>query len=319
MKIVFIAKGNSRKRKLLERAVAQVRDSSVFDEVEVLTSAYPGHAIELARQQCGNTDYLVAAGGDGTLNEVVNGCRQAAMDMVVDTPPIGVLALGTANDFLKSTPIAGTAAELLECVRKGASRVIDLGLVSYTAVDGRHLQRYFINVADVGVGAAVVQAVNRAPGYFGPNLRYLQAILGGLLGFSKPWLNIEFARGLEWRGKAIAVIAGNGASFGSGLYAVPQARIDDGLLHVAVIGDVGIIDFIGKIACLKRGRPIDHPEVAYYAVSRLDIASPGTRCAIEADGEYLGLTPVRIEIVPAAVRMLIPPGPDTDQATLPPG
>jgi len=284
MKIVFIAKGNRRKRTLLEQAVALVQDSSLFDEVAVFATEYPGHAIELARRNCSSANYLIAAGGDGTLNEVVNGCLQAARDAAMELPIIGVLASGTANDFLRSTRLphrggtAGTGPHR-------HVRDIDIGRVCYTADDGRRLQRLFRQRRRRGIGAAVVQAVNRSPAGFGPGLRYLLAILGSLITFRKPWLAVVSPEGLAWQAGRCGD-CGNGACFGSGLYAVATGQ--DRRWHasrcVIVMWDSSTLS--ANLAPSRR--QANHPpEVAYYAASRFDITSPGARCAIEADGEYL--------------------------------
>ena len=307
MKIAIIAKGNTRRRSELSLALERLRGAALFAGVEVLETQHPGHAIDLARRASTRADVIISAGGDGTLNELVNGCQQARQaDPAIRLPTVGVLALGSANDFLKTTRLRGTADEVLALAEAGARRPIDLGRVHYTAVDGRRASRYFVNVADIGIGAAVVQELERSSGRFGANLSYLRAILAAFLRYRKPLLSVESDEGLDWQGRSLAVIAGNGRCFGSGLFATPEAAIDDGRFDITLIGDVSVIDFIRKLPALKRAEVIAHPQVSYHKARQATISSTDIACAVEVDGEYLGLTPATIELLPAAMHFLLP-------------
>jgi len=307
VKIVIIAKGNTHRRRELDLAVARLRGAAFFDSVTILETAYRGHAIDLASRSSTTADVIISAGGDGTLNEIVNGCQQARQtEPAARLPAIGVLALGSANDFLKTARLQGTAEEVLALAQAGARRPIDIGRVHYSSVDGGRASRYFVNVADIGIGAAVVQELERSSRRLGANLSYLRAIYAAFLGYRKPLLSVESDEGLDWRGRSLAVIAGNGCCFGSGLFATPQADLRDGRLNITLIGDVSVIDFIRKLPALKRAEVIAHPEVSYHTARRAAISSKDIACAVEADGEYLGLTPANIEVVPAAMQFLLP-------------
>lgn len=307
MNIVIIAKGNTRRRRELNLAVARLRAATLFDGVEVHETTYPGHAIELARGASATADLIISAGGDGTLNEIVNGCQHARQeDPAIRLPTIGVLALGSANDFLKTARLHGTADEVVALAAAGVRRPVDIGRVHYTALDGRRASRYFINVADIGIGAAVVRELEHSGRRLGANLSYLRAIFAAFLRFRKPLLSIESGEGLDWQGRSLAVVAGNGRCFGSGLFATPQAAIDDGRLDITLIGDVSVIDFIRKLPALKRGEVISHPQVSYHTARHATISAEDMACAVEADGEYLGLTPATLEVLPAAMHFMLP-------------
>lgn len=307
MNIVIIAKGNTRRRRELDRAVARLRGSVLFDRCTVHETAHRGQATDLARKASAAADLIVSAGGDGTLNEIVNGCQQAGeADLAVRLPTIGVLALGSANDFLKTARLQGTADEVLALAAAGMHRPIDIGRVHYTEVDGRRASRYFVNVADIGIGAAVVQELERSSRRFGANLSYLRAIFAAFLKYRNPLLSVESDEGLDWRGPALAVVAGNGRCFGSGLFATPQADLEDGRLDITLIGDVSVVDFIRKLPALKRAELISHPQVFYHRARRATISSGDLASAVEADGEYLGMTPATLEILPAAMHFLLP-------------
>jgi len=306
MNAVFILNGASRSRRRFLRGMTHLEQTGVFDRVRVLETRRRGQAIDLARQHCIDADCLVAAGGDGTLHEVINGCQQARhRDGVRDLPPIAALALGTANDFLRSEGLTGSLDELLELVRSGDRREVDIGRISYTRGDGSAGSRFFINVADAGIGAEVIAGVQRTSPLLAAELRYLVAVFGRLCRFGRRKLVVEVDGRPLWQGPALAAIAGNGRCFGSGLYAVPQARVDDGLLHLTVIGDVGLRDVLRELPRMRRAELIDHPQVVYASGRTIAIRADDP-CPLEADGEYLGSTPATLEILPAALTFLLP-------------
>lgn len=306
MNIAFILRGGLPAG--VRSALAALRDDPLFQHVDIRESDHAEHAIDLARAAATTADCVVAVGGDGTLNEVVNGCLQSgAARPGLALPAVGVLAMGTANDFTRSLGVDGTLRELLALAAAGDTRTVDLGLLSFTDEGGAARQRYFINVADIGVGARVAGIVNRRRRAFGAALTYLSAIVQGFLSYRKPLVEVATAEGFAWRGRCLACVVGNGRAFGAGLYATPAARIDDGLFDCAIIGDVGLLEFFRYLPNLRRGETIRHEEVHYLQTSRLTIASEGGRCLIDADGESFVGSGVEVDIVPAALRLLAPP------------
>ena len=302
---MFIVKHTARGAGSLDDALAALSAHTVFSEISIKRTQYAGHAIDIARENASSVDLMVAVGGDGTLNEVVNGCM-AASGEAQDLPYLGIVAGGTANDFLKSTPLSGTLAEVVKLAAEGSTRPVDLGLVEYTEGAAEAASRYFINVADLGIGANVARRVNESERRFGASIAYSSAIVGAFLSYRKPDLQLNADDGWTWQGKSLACVIGNGRCFGAGLCAVPQARIDDGRLSAAIIGDVSLLDFLLKLPKLKRCQPISHPEVEYHQARSLRISSGGQACAMELDGEYLECGDVSVSVIPAALTILMP-------------
>lgn len=307
MKTVFIVKTPPTGPYDFGRDLAALPGGDCFTEVAVEFTSYCGHAIDLARQHCGSADLVVAVGGDGTLNEVVNGCMSAvAEDSTIELPVFGIVASGTANDFIKSTSLRGTLAEVISLAASGSYRPVDLGRVDYSDREDHQASRYFINVADMGIGASVVRRVNASSRHVGATAHYLWSIITAFIDYRKPSIRVRSDAGLDWQGRALACIIGNGRCFGSGLYAVPDAVIDDGRLHSAIIGDVSLLDFVRKLPRLKWGRPITHPEVIYHTCGSVTISALDGQCAMDVDGEYLDCREVSISVVPAALLLLLP-------------
>jgi diacylglycerol kinase (ATP) len=307
MKIAFIVKGNCGRKRSFYRTLARQQDAGVLDQAQVFEAEYAGHASQLATRLGSGVDLLVAVGGDGTLNEIVNACLAARnLDAGFSLPAFAVLAYGTANDFIKSSGLDGSMEQLVQLLQRQSLRVIDAGRVSCTSDSGVASERYFINAADVGVGAAVTQKLTGRRRYLGANLSYLMATVSAFSGYRKMELEVVTDTGLQWRGAVLALVASNGRFFGSGLEISPNVELDDGKLDIALIGDIGILDFFSKLPHLRNGKTIDHPEVSYHQAGRIEVSGIDGECALEVDGEYVGNTPAVIEVLPAAITFLMP-------------
>jgi diacylglycerol kinase (ATP) len=307
MKIAFIVKGNCGQKQSFYRALARHETEDALAQAQSFETEHAGHAAQLAVQHGSDVDVLVAVGGDGTLNEVVNACLAASkQDPGYSLPAFAVLAYGTANDFVKTGELDGSLEQLLQLLRQQSLRLIDVGRVSCTGEDGATVARYFVNVADVGLGAAAVQRLTTRRRYLGAKLSYLMAIVSAFFGYRKIELSVVTDTGLQWCGVVLALVASNGRFFGSGLEIAPNAELGDGKLDVALVGDVSLRDFVSRLGDLRSGNIIDHPEVSYYQARRIDVAGIDDECALEVDGEYVGNTPAMIEILPAAITFLLP-------------
>ncbi|MEH6589023.1 MAG: diacylglycerol kinase family protein [Halioglobus sp.] len=312
MKIAFIVKGTSGRKQYFYQALARYEDEDVLAQTQVFETEYAGHAPQLAAQHGSEVDLLVAVGGDGTLNEIVNACLAARThDPDFSLPAFAALAYGTANDFIKSCKSDGSFEQFLQLLRQQSLRVIDAGKVSCVAEDGGTVTRYFVNAADVGVGATVVQRLAGRRRYLGASLSYLMAIVSAFLGYRRVELSVVTDTGLQWCGPVLALVASSGRFFGSGLKIAPNAELDDGKLDVLLVGDVSLRAFFSKLVDLRSGNIIEHPEVSYHQVGRIEVAGIAEQCALEVDGEYIGKTPAVIKILPASITFMMP-CPDSD-------
>ncbi len=304
MHIAFILRGGLRDEAGLLDSLRGVERSLPGASVTCLVSEYAGHAVELARTWATQADYLVAVGGDGTLHQVLNGLMQAGASAPERAPVLGLLAHGTANDFIKTAPLRGDLAELVDLLASRRHRAIDLGRIRFQGEQGEQ-QAYFVNMADIGIGAAVVCQLERQGKRLGATLSYLRAILTTFPRYRRNTLRVELDGALWHDGPVLALLVGNGRCFGSGLYAVPNALLDDGLFSITCIGDVTLWDFLRKLPQLRRGAQVDHPEVSYRSARRVRVES-AQAVELEAEGESLGTLPCEMVILPAALEFLMP-------------
>ena len=251
----------------------------------VLYTEYSGAATDLARQLVNQgCSRLVVVGGDGTLQEVVNGL---ALDQVL----LGVIPSGTGNDFARSIGIPGEPSAALGVAMNGHEKRLDLGMI-----DGR----YFLNLAGIGFDAQVAKEVNDNFKLLGGTTAYLAAVFKVLITYRNQPLRVEMG-GQTWEGKALFAAIGNGQYVGGGMRVVPQAQLDDGLLHLCIAGDVGKLDTLATLPKIFSGAHTRHPLVYQAAAKEVTVVSP-VPVPVHVDGELMGTTPATFRIVAKVLR-----------------
>ena len=302
MKIVFILNNkNNRLAKKLPGLEQHCRNANL-GSVQFLSTLRKKHAIELAKQATENgCDYLIALGGDGTLHEVINGVLQSNLPANL-YPGIGLLPLGSANDFARTAGISNSMEELIGRIQNNVTQKIDLGKI---VLHQTGETRYFLNIAGVGLGAEVAQILEHSSSVLGPGFNYFKHIIKGFLNYVKKEVSCS-GNTWSWKGKLLQMAIANGRSFGNGICIAPDARITDGLFQVAIFGDLSIWDYLKNLGNLKKGVRIDHPQVCYQDAREVLVES-NDLCSIEADGEYVGLAPATISILPKTIRFLMSP------------
>ncbi|HZQ03478.1 MAG TPA: diacylglycerol kinase family protein [Gaiellaceae bacterium] len=255
-----------------------------------VVSQHPGHLGEVARE-AGNA-LLVVVGGDGTLNEVVNGA--AATDA-----ELAVLPAGTGQDFGRTHGIPAAFDEAVRIVLDGQPRSIDLGRVE--CEDGARL---FANVGSVGMSGAVARRANGMSKALGGRVTFFYALTREFLAWRNTEVTVRLDDG-EKRGRMHDVVVANGRWHAGGMKLAPDASFDDGLFDVVLIGNVNKLDFVTTAPKLYSGGHVRHPkiEVVRSASVAVDAAEP---LPIEVDGEPVGTTPARFDVVPRALRVRVP-------------
>jgi diacylglycerol kinase family enzyme len=305
LKLALVVKPSGTHRHRLRDEIAELEQGFPAADIRIIESGFPGESIELARAAAADADCIIAVGGDGTLNEVVNGCLQAATENPSRiSPQIAALAYGTANDFIKSTPLTGRVDQLVCLLAGGRSRAIDVGRIRFRDLQGREAVRYFINEASVGITADIVRHINRGR-RSRTSFRYLGAVPLAFRRFGVQRALLSWDTGPAHKQELLALIAANGRYFGSGLCIAPQAKLDDARLSCTVVGDVGAGAFVRYLRRLKRGVPIQHPLLYYRDARGIEIGKRDRAAPVEADGEFLGYTPATIDILPGKIRFLM--------------
>jgi diacylglycerol kinase (ATP) len=255
-------------------------------------SEHPGHLTEAAREA--GDSRLVVIGGDGTVNEVVNGVAGTETE-------IAVLPSGTGQDFGRSHGIPSRFDDAVRVALGGETRTIDLGRVECEGAG----PRFFANVASAGMSGAVARRANAMTKAFGGRATFFYALTREFLAWQNTEVVVELDGGEQRKGALHDVIVANGRFHAGGMKLAPDARPDDGLFDVVTIGDVTKLDFLTTAPKLYSGRYLSHPKVELLRSSSLALTA-AEPLPLEVDGEPIGTTPARFEVVRAALRLRVP-------------
>jgi diacylglycerol kinase (ATP) len=294
--LVNPASANGRTRKIWPELAH--RAARLGLEGEALFSERPGHLIELARGAVDRgADLVVSVGGDGTLNEVVNGVAETEVD-------IALLPNGTGQDFGRTHGIPTKFEDAVRVALEGNTRTVDAARVAYRTWSGEDATRWFANVGSVGMSGAVAQRANSMSKALGGRVTFFYALTRVFLEWENTEMTVTLDDG-ERRGRMHDVILANGQWHGGAMWLAPEARPDDGLFDVVFIGDVNKRDFLTTAPKLYKGKHVGHPKVEIARSATVMVDAP-EHLPIEVDGEQVGTTPARFEIVPGALRVRVP-------------
>jgi diacylglycerol kinase (ATP) len=259
-----------------------------------------GHAIELARLAASDGyRYLVAVGGDGTVNEVANGILHSTN---ASSTALGIVSTGTGSDFVRSVGIPRDYATACSTLTSSGRLSIDVGVVEYQS-RGQTLRRFFINAAGVGFDAAVVEKTERLPKYFGGTIPYLAGVVRTLFSYKNKPVVVNVENELE-SGRVLNVAVANGGYLGGGMHIAPQAELCDSLLDVVIVGDMGKFELLKELPTVYKGTHINHPKVRMKKATHITVESP-ERMLVYADGELLGECPASFWVMPAALSIVV--------------
>lgn len=300
--IAFIIHGKIRSK---QKVIQQIE--SVFQgnyKLSFLISEFKGHAIELACKAAEEgSSYIICLGGDGTINEVVNGIMQAKECNKTLTVKVGVLPFGTGNDFVKTIKTPHTIQGLKKLVDENTSKEIDLGLVQFKNKTGTDSSRYFINITDIGLGGVVVQRIGKYSKFLTPGLAYLVVTIRTLLSYRNQPIK-AIADDFTFEGKVKNLVVANGKYFGSGIGIAPDAELDNGKFSVVMLADVTLFHFLRFSGTLKKCKKVTHPQIMYKTAEEITIQSAAEPQPIDMDGEFIGYTPMNVKIQPQAISFL---------------
>jgi diacylglycerol kinase (ATP) len=299
-KVTFIIHGKLKVKEELKKKISGIFQSGF--EVSFKETSLSDPAGKLVSEAIAEgMDYLVSVGGDGTMNEVVNGFFNSGTTREI---PIGLLPYGSGNDFARTLGADKNLTRLFKAMKNKSTVKSDAGEITFKWFDGSIKKRYYINITDVGIGGMVSKKVNESSKKLGASLTYAKAIIQSFLSFKHKNIKIE-ANGLKWEGKILSLSMANGRYFGSGMCIAPEADITDGKADIVILGNVSLLDYIKNISRVKKGEKINHPEVSYHKASNCKIYSD-EECPIDMDGEFIGYTPLELKMLPLSVTLIKP-------------
>jgi diacylglycerol kinase family enzyme len=208
-------------------------------------------------------------------------------------------------DFVRTYRIPTSFDDAVRVALTGAPRTIDAGRVRYRTWGGEDAERWFANVGSVGMSGAVAQRANGMSKALGGKATFFYALTRVFFEWQNTNVTVQLDDGVRREGRMHDVIVANGQWHGGAMWLAPEAQPDDGLFDVVLIGDVTKRDFITTAPKIYKGTYLAHPKVELLRSRAVSVDAP-ERLPIELDGEQVGTTPVRFEIVPAAIRVRVP-------------
>ena len=301
---IIVLNGISLKKKLFYHEYLPAI-SRMFD-VEVHETLSKNDARMLASKFADkHVDFILSAGGDGTLHQVVNGVLKGR-ENESRLPLLGVIPIGSGNDFARGATLKISVEHTLKILSAFKPRPVDVGIIEFSTsprADAERGTAYFINVADIGMGPEVVGKVLSSGRPFGSEVAYYKSIINTFLTY-KPMVVKAVTEHWTWEGKLRTLAVANGKYYGHGLCIAPDAQIDDQLFTVFICGNVSVFDFIMQTGTLKKGKNVLIDEVLYKTATAIECSSESP-CPIEGDGEILGWLPAKVRLVGRKLNFLL--------------
>ena len=266
----------------------------------IVETEAPGHATALAREALeGGTRFLVAVGGDGTIQEVINGMLEDGRPVAGDAV-LGVVAAGSGSDFVRTFGLPGDTVKAVRHLQGDRLYPIDVIRAEYR-LDDEVVTRFVVNVAECGLGAAVVRRAARLPRWLGRS-RYFWGFWLSLGPYRPSVVRVRVDR-KEFDGTANNVVVANCQFYGGGMRISPRSYPGDGLLEVQISTGPKSEAFT-LIPKIYRGEHVPHPHIKELRGREIEV--DGERpLPVEGDGEVLGTTPARFTVLPEVVALKI--------------
>lgn len=281
--------GKGKTLKLIPDIHAYFRDSG--KEYIIETTEYPGHATEIASRYSSREDFRIySIGGDGTLNEVLNG-------MAGSGSSLAAIPAGSGNDFIKSIIGSRPLKDMIKSVVEGLERRIDLARVN---------DKYFINITSLGFDAQVVQKTlnfKKLPLISG-KLAYMLGIITAVMRCENHYMEIAIDGNLI-KTKALLIAIGNGKYYGGGMLALPEAEIDDGLLEICLVEEKKRLDILHLFPRYMKGLHGSIPGVHFHRGTHIEIKTEQP-APMNLDGELLVVERAAFEIIKGGLSFIAP-------------
>jgi YegS/Rv2252/BmrU family lipid kinase len=300
--IVNPASANGSTGKLWDTLEQAIRNE--IGEVDASFTTAPNHATSLARGALEDGfEMIVAVGGDGTVNEVVNGFFDSGEPVNPDAV-LGVISRGTGSDFIRTMNLPKEIEGAARALKGRAVKRCDAGRFTSRGPNGEEMERYFINIADFGVGGEAVERVNNTSKAFGGFLSFLYGTLKTLWVYKGKQVKIKIDGDSEIEKAINSVVIANGQYFGGGMWIAPEAIADDGQFDIVILDDLSFLESLLNIPRLYKGTHINDPKVTCYRAKTL-VAESDEDVLIDVEGEHGGMLPAKFEIIPSSINVKV--------------
>lgn len=265
---------------------------------------YRFHAREIATEALKEGfRQIIVVGGDGALHEVLSGIMTQSK-VPSNQVTLAIIPVGSGNDWARLHEIPKGYDDVTDVIARGKSVVQDVAKVD-SVMDGAPFTSYMVNIGGLGFDAQVCHNfdLEKKEGKATSDALYLKCLLKGFMGYDSRYFRIITDGNLFYEGDVFSVAMGIGKYSGGGMIQTPNALFDDGLIDLTVIKNIPKSKILRKIPTLFTGKIYDVKEVI-HTKARLNEVSAEPESFVEVDGEAVGLSPIRVEVIPAAIRVI---------------
>jgi diacylglycerol kinase (ATP) len=265
---------------------------------------YPEHATSITREVLkSGYDLVVSVGGDGTMNEVVNGFFENDSP-INEAAKLAVFSRGTGCDFIKSFGYKKGFDDFIKMLERNEIQKLDIGKVNFAHDSGNVISKLFINISDIGLGGETTRRVNKTKKHLRGFLAFLIGAMLTIIKYRNKTIYLEIDGEVIKNERINSVIVANAKYFGGGMYISPNSEPNDGFLDIIVIGDLNTLELIRDFHLIYKGKHLTHPKIYHYKGKKVKVTSNPV-ALLELDGEQPGTTPAEFEIIPQAIKVII--------------
>ncbi len=270
---------------------------------DVALTEGPRDATRIVREALrGGAAGVAVVGGDGTLNEAVNGFFDEHGEAIAPHAWLGPLPCGTGGDFRRTLGISKRVDPMVTRMLWARPRRVDVGWLTYRDHDGNTAQRAFLNIASFGMSGLIVRLVNEGPKWMGAKPSFLLGTYRGIVRYRNQRLRLTIDDAEPRESTPLTIAVANGRFFGGGMQVAPHAEIDDGLFDVVEL-NMSPRESVALTTAIYRGAHLEHRAVSCTRARRVhaEPSDPSERILIDCDGEGPGSLPATFEIRPRAL------------------
>ncbi len=296
--------GNGRTEKIWPNIESALEKS--IGSFEVLQTTCRGDATDLSRKILKeDAARIVAVGGDGHLNEVLNGFIENDLPVNAESR-LSFVMTGTGCDFQRSLGISGKWQNAVAKLKDAKVRKIDVGKVTYTAADKTQKIRYFDNIASFGLSGAVDHCLehSRLRDYLGGSPLFLWATIKTVFTHPNQGIRFRIDDGPEEEICSRLGLLANGRYFGGAMHAAPEAELDDGLLDLLMLKEISVAKFLWHLPKIYKGTHLKIPEIFFQKVRKFT-AESSEQVILDIDGESPGYLAATFEVLPKILNLQI--------------
>lgn len=260
-------------------------------------------APEVVRQALkGGAKTVVAVGGDGTIHEVVNGFFEDETPINPEAR-LAVISRGTGCDLIRTLGIPKPWEQAIKVIARGRDMAMDLGLCKFIDHQGQPSSRWFVNIADAGLGGAAANRVNHTSKSAGGFLSYLYGTVWSILSYQNGYGQVEVDGQAVFEGPITMTAVSNGRYFGGGMHLSPNSKLNDGKLDLVLLEGVSKISILLHLLRIYRGTHLKHPSIRVIPAQDIRVTTQAPM-PLELDGEAPGVTPVSFHVKPSAIKII---------------